>query len=333
MKFRTWAILWLFALLASALATFGAAGVVVAMAVLTFWTVVFEWNELPALLKLSLLAITLVFLAFALPAFEVARESSRSLACRNQLRCVGLALESYERDYGRLPPAYLTSSEGQPLLSWRVLLLPKLEQKAVLDRLNTAEAWNSDSNSPHTDASNECFCCPSNPDSLENAASYFAVVGPATAWPGRRGRMLNEITDEPSRTILVIEVPSRGIRWAEPKDLSFEEAVHVLMQPPTNKDGSGHPFPERFFYKPDYCRHVLFADGNVRTLKGPLRRELAVALLTARGGEYIDASEFESICNPELNYARIYSLSVFLVLSLLPVVKLRRKPPMVDADD
>jgi hypothetical protein len=39
-----------------------------------------------------------------------------------------LALENYESVHGRLPPAVVYGKDGQPLCSWRVLILPYIEE-------------------------------------------------------------------------------------------------------------------------------------------------------------------------------------------------------------
>jgi prepilin-type processing-associated H-X9-DG protein len=107
-----------------------------------------------------------------------------------------------------------------------------------------------------------------------------------------------------------------------PEDLAFEEAVELLVSPPS--DGYyTHYFDKGFYYKPAQGINVAFADGSVKTLALPLSREHAEALLTINGGEDVDPEDIQ----PELDYARIYALSVFVLVSLLPAVKFwpRRK--------
>ena len=44
------------------------------------------------------------------------------------------------------PPAYTTSKDGKPLLSWRVLILPYLEQEALYKEFHLDEPWDSPHN-------------------------------------------------------------------------------------------------------------------------------------------------------------------------------------------
>ncbi|MBV8895289.1 MAG: DUF1559 domain-containing protein [Acidobacteriaceae bacterium] len=59
----------------------------------------------------------------------------------NQLKSIGQALQSYLQDHGTYPPAALLNHRGEPTLSWRVLILPYLGEKALYDRFNLEERW------------------------------------------------------------------------------------------------------------------------------------------------------------------------------------------------
>jgi hypothetical protein len=59
---------------------------------------------------------------------------------------VALALHNYQDLHGRLPPAVVYGEGNRPLYSWRVLLLPFLEQQALYDKFHRDEAWDSPHN-------------------------------------------------------------------------------------------------------------------------------------------------------------------------------------------
>ena len=124
----------------------------------------------------------------------------------------------------------------------------------------------------------------------------------------------------------MIEAPHMHVGWAEPRDLTMEEAIEFLSNPPNSND-YGHPMSEGFFYKPSRGVHIATVDGWTRLLKLPISEKHAEAILTVDGGEVVDWNDIPMSRLPELNYARIYSFSVFVVLSLLPATKLRRKQP------
>lgn len=74
-------------------------------------------------------AIVFILLAIVLLAWvrKIAFEMANSRACINNLKQLGFALDAYHAEHGSFPPAYVADADGVPLYSWRVLLLPYLE--------------------------------------------------------------------------------------------------------------------------------------------------------------------------------------------------------------
>src|SRR4029453_12945484 len=66
--------------------------------------------------------------ALLLPAVQQAREAARRTQCKNNLKQIGLALHNYADVYGSFPPAYIADETDKPMHSWRVLILPFLDQ-------------------------------------------------------------------------------------------------------------------------------------------------------------------------------------------------------------
>jgi len=162
---------------------------------------------------------------------------------------------------GSFPPAYIVDASGQRLQSWRSLTLPGFDYANLYKSIRQDESWNSPTNIAVTNGRIGYLQCPANTtESSVNFNSYFAVVGSQSAWPGNRGLQFEEIEDDPSQTILLIEAGGRGISWAEPKDLSFEEAVDLLSKPAKPENGDGHWLENGFFHKPSPCRNILLAD-------------------------------------------------------------------------
>src|SRR4051794_7934118 len=64
-------------------------------------------------------------------AVEQAREAARRSQCTCNLCQIKLALHNSHESHGAFPPAYVADAAGRPLYSWRVLLLPFIEQPAV----------------------------------------------------------------------------------------------------------------------------------------------------------------------------------------------------------
>src|SRR4051812_47355571 len=57
----------------------------------------------------------------------------RVSTCAKNLKQLGIALENYHDAYKSFPPAYVVGDNGKPMHSWRVLLLPFLEDPGMND--------------------------------------------------------------------------------------------------------------------------------------------------------------------------------------------------------
>ena len=60
----------------------------------------------------------------------VAEQAEERRLPMNNLKQIGLAMHNYHDAHRAFPPAYRAENSGRPLLSWRVLILPYLEQDA-----------------------------------------------------------------------------------------------------------------------------------------------------------------------------------------------------------
>src|SRR3990172_9467251 len=67
--------------------------------------------------------------------------ASRRTACKNNLHQIEMALHYYHDKYHCFPPAYVADASGRPLHSWRVLLLPFLEQENLYRQYRFDEPW------------------------------------------------------------------------------------------------------------------------------------------------------------------------------------------------
>ena len=101
---------------------------------------------------------------------------------RATLRQVSLALQQYCLVNGSYPPSFVTDKNGKPLYSWRVLVLPYLDQVDLFDAFNLDEAWDSPHNRPLSDTRINVFTCPRNMNRSGCETNFFAVVGPGTSF-------------------------------------------------------------------------------------------------------------------------------------------------------
>lgn len=79
------------------------------------------------------------------PAVDRKADSSQRTRSLNNLKQILLAIHQYNDVHGYLP-ADIRDKDGKPLLSWRVLLLPYLEQDRLFKQFKLDEPWDSEHN-------------------------------------------------------------------------------------------------------------------------------------------------------------------------------------------
>jgi hypothetical protein len=333
MKFRLTSILWLFALLAAAMAAFGPLlGIIAALFVLVVWSDILYGRKLffTGAEWLVVLGILATLVALLIPASRVAREAARRTHCQHNLINLAKALLSYQSHRGALPAAAGPDRGSAAPVSWRIRILPSLDMQSQFSAYRRDQPWDSPNNRILATQREYLYACPSDPllaSQTPAATNYFAVVGDRAAWLPDRGRALDEFKDGPENTILLIEAIGRNAPWPKPEDLSFDEALTLLTNPPPGSTAHDHSDRPGYFYRDDVVQglHVAFADGSVRYLKWPLSRKLATALLTIDGGETIDNREFDRVTEPQLDFGKIYAHVMFAILAIVPAHRLWRR--------
>ena len=186
----------------------------------------------------------------------------------DRLRQIGLALHSYHDAQKTFPAQANFDKAGKPLLSWRVHILPYLDQVGLYKQFKLDEPWDSEHNKTliakvpdfytgvrvKPEAGKTCFLAP---------ISKSTIIGP-------KASRMRDITDGTANTIIVLEVkPERAVVWTKPEDYAVDEKTPAQGLP----DG-------RFL--------ALFADGSTRSLRRNIDAALLNALFTKDGGEPIE---------------------------------------------
>ena len=290
MQFRLQTLLLLFVVFWSSLAAFGGAGGI-AVFVLAIAVALFLNNtDLTLALLLSKVRdfhVALVFLLgvmlfvyLLLPRVGSRGEPPQVEQCRKNLGQIAVALHEYHQAYNCFPPASISDKNGRPMHSWRVLILPYLDQKKLYDQYDFNEPWNGPHNSKLLAARPPVYVCPSDQEAQAFGAartSYVAVVGTHAAWGKAKPRSLNdpELANCFPTTILVAETASR-IEWSEPKDICLD----ALGSSGTSSDSvtlsskHGCYWHDLLYdYEDDTptTACVMLLDGSTRLLLGPYR--------------------------------------------------------------
>ena len=204
------------------------------------------------------------------------RESRRK-QCFANLKRLGLAFHEYHEVHGRFPAPALVRSDGTPLLSWRVALLPHLGYQSLYERFHLNEPWDSPHNRSLLTEMPPEFACPGAARHSDGRTEYLVIVGPQidswsvnTPFDTRRGVDIREITDGTSNTVLALETDVR-VPWTKPHDLAWSPGRPMPHLKSSHKGGA----------------HALFADGTARFLKQTINPNILLALLTVNGGEVV----------------------------------------------
>ncbi|MCO6046107.1 DUF1559 domain-containing protein [Aeoliella sp. ICT_H6.2] len=319
MTFRISNLLYLFALVAASLAIFGAGGLLLVWGILVFWVITLA-KPSSGYASIAVAGLILgVIILLLMPAVEIGRSGARQAQCMNNLKQQALSIINFHQSLHRLPNTAVQLGDTDSMHSWRMRIVPFVESNHLYDSYHFDEAWNGPKNRQVVGTLPIPFYeCPSH--SHPTKSNYFAVTGAETVWGDGERRSFDDVSDELANTILLMEAAGRGIHWAEPKDLTFDEAVELLTTPLPTGDHDGHRVEHGYFYKPSYVRNVAMCDGSVHSLRVPIPREAAVALLTASSGENIDPEWLERQSSAELDYGRVWVFSLFVVLAILPGV-------------
>jgi type II secretory pathway pseudopilin PulG len=213
-----------------------------------------------------------VLAALMLPAVQSAREAARRTQCKNNLKQIALALHNYHDTYGVFPPAYIADETGKPMHSWRVLILPYLDQMPLYAQYRFDEPWDGPNNSRLLPSMPPIYRCPSDESPGATTTSYAGVYGPKSVFRGAVPVTMTDIKDGTSNTLAVGEVKGATIPWMQPTDVDV--TLHPTIGDPAGF-GSPHTGGAQF----------ILMDGSVRFISESVNLPTLQALYTIDGGE------------------------------------------------
>ncbi|MBC8872564.1 MAG: DUF1559 domain-containing protein [Planctomycetes bacterium] len=205
--------------------------------------------------------------AALLDAVKAARSAARRAQSSNNLKQLALAFHNYHDVHKRFPPAVVIGPDGKTPHSWRVEVLPFLEQKALYDHYHMNEPWDSPHNKKVLETMPPVFRNP-NVDPISTNTSYFALTSNGTVFSIEEGTRIRDISDGTSNTILLVEA-KREIPWTKPEDIPYD---------PDKKIPQLGGFEEKTFL-------TAFCDGSVRTIVQSVSEKTLRALITIADGQ------------------------------------------------
>ena len=214
-------------------------------------------------------AITVPTIVIAIDA-NSASDSDLQYEDLNRGRQIGLAMQNFESSHRHFPPIADGAGEG---LSWRVHLLPFLEENDLYERFKLHEAWNS----PHNIQLLEEM-----PDIYKSVSAASQPPKGKTLWMRPYGNgafsasiedevTFEKIKDNGSDTIMVLQAgESSAVEWTRPRGYPF------------NPKDPGHGLRE------NKKLIVGFSDGSTARLDVQISDAKLKAMLTRSGGEEVE---------------------------------------------
>jgi Protein of unknown function (DUF1559) len=193
-------------------------------------------------------------------------------ADENNLKQIGIAFLMYHDAMGYMPQAAICDAAGKPLLSWRVAILPYIEEYALYKQFKLDEAWDSPHNKKLIDKMPKIYAAPAGKAEEPNVTFYQVLTGPDTLYPlpNSRRKMI-DITDGLSNTLLVVEA-SKAVPWSKPAD--------IVVPAKGNLPKLGGQFGKFF--------NALWCDGSVRRIKRDFDQETMRNAIDPADGNILD---------------------------------------------
>jgi prepilin-type N-terminal cleavage/methylation domain-containing protein/prepilin-type processing-associated H-X9-DG protein len=269
---------------------------------------------------LVVIALIGLLVALLVPAVQASRESARRSQCQNNLRQLGVGLQTYHDALGTFPTGALDRKTGANpkgrQLSWNVLLLPFIEEQPLFELFDCGSAFSAAANRTAAGTVVHVFLCPS------TATLASDRLGPTTgdvnkngSWnPGDdlaftdyggnfgfaglgkpymngvllydRAIPISQITDGTAHTIIVSEDTGRGATF----DGQWANGENIFDQ---NGSINDHSAPSYLWQNNEMWSdhpggiHALFCDGSVRFLFDETDLETLAARCSRAGDEIV----------------------------------------------
>ncbi|MFM8273288.1 MAG: DUF1559 domain-containing protein [Gemmata sp.] len=190
----------------------------------------------------------------------------------NNLKQIAIAMHNYASTYNDLfPPAAVCDKRGKPQLSWRVLILPYIEQDALYKQFKLDEPWDSENNKKLLDKMPKVYAIPGVTRPGGTDTHYRVFVGNGAAFDWVMGTKITAIADGTSNTLMCVTAAT-AVPWTKPDELEFDPEKDMGKLIGLVVNGKAQ---------------VALCDGTVRTLAKLPPRETVAALVTMSGGEVI----------------------------------------------
>lgn len=213
-----------------------------------------------------------ILIGLLVPAVQKVREAATRTQGANNLKQLAIAMHVHYDANKQLPAPAICDANGKPLLSWRVAILPYIEQNDLYKQFKLDEPWDSEHNKKLLPRMPQIYLTPGSPAS--NQTRYCVPVGPGALFSSPQDKVkFKNITDGTSNTIMIVET-ANSTPWTKPDDFAFVP---------------NGPLPPLYRHPNGFL--TAFGDGSVRFLASTLPLETLRAAFTRSGGEVVDLGD------------------------------------------
>jgi hypothetical protein len=194
----------------------------------------------------------------------------------NNMRRISLGMLNYADAHGGrlLEDAAIRSPDGKRLLSWRVALLPFVEEDQLYRQFKLDEPWDSPHNKALLSQMPEVYAHPKDPGSALQGLTYYRIfVGPGTPFaPRKPSRFPTSFPDGTSNTIMFVDA-AQAVPWTKPDELVMDDG----------------PLLPRLGKRYQNKYPLALWDGSIRWVDGAKLTEQNLRfLITPNGGEIVN---------------------------------------------
>lgn len=192
------------------------------------------------------------------------------------LKIIALGWHNYESAYNTFPNNLRSKGKDKKvLLSWRVALLPYMEEEELFQQFKLDEPWDSEHNKKLIEKIPKIYK-PVRGKAAAGETFYQAFAGANASLPEDPISIVT-FTDGTSNTLVVAEA-EKAVIWTKPDDIPFDGKLDGDARPAVGGMFKGH-------------FHVAFGDGSVRFFSNKINTKTLRYLVTRNGGEVVDHND------------------------------------------
>lgn len=217
-----------------------------------------------------------IMIGLLLPAVQKTREAGARMTEQNNMKQIALGQFNHESTTNSFAgPFHSENGQINRDLSWRVSVLPFIEQDSVYRMIDRKAAWNSPANQAATNLPIKTYGSPYDGADSGKTTGFKVFVGGGAIFddtPGAPPARSVMITDGTSNTIMFIAAQDQ-VPWASPQDIKYS--------PTTPLPKFGH------INGPKTGFNVSMADGSVRFIRAGYNEQTLRLMITKADGQAV----------------------------------------------